>query len=374
MHRSSITLGLVLMLGCGTNAKPKVQDQPNAVANPGTSDVQHTLQLVFSIALESVENDSRSTTVDQAVEYIQTRLAYFEKTNILVRSQGEKIVVELPAPPTDEIRQIKNIILKRALLEFKLVDESEVNGFVRNDFMKRQYGFSKNDPKADELAITADIDQWMHGESRRGYVDYYLKAQDRAEFLSHEDADAAGCAPNGDSKDPAGRLCTISGRQVLSRYLAGVGVREPSLLADEKHQFAYERVVSHHDANVEPYWRTYWLHREVTVSGKHVQTASVIWNEISSKPEVLIKFTDTGTSLFSELTATNTGRKLAIVLDGTVTAAPTIQARIPGGTVTISMGGTNAQQARLDAQDLATLLGAGAIPALRFDSEKHLTE
>lgn len=141
MHRSSITLGLVLMLGCGTNAKPKVQAQPKAGASPGTSDVQHTLQLVFSIDLESVENDSRSTTVDQAVEYILTRLAYFKKTNILVRSQGEKIVVELPASPADEIRQIKNIILKRALLEFKLVDESEVNGFVRNDFMKRQYGF-----------------------------------------------------------------------------------------------------------------------------------------------------------------------------------------------------------------------------------------
>jgi SecD/SecF fusion protein len=74
--------------------------------------------------------------------------------------------------------------------------------------------------------------------------------------------------------------------------------------------------------------------------------------------QVAIEFTATGARIFGEVTEQNVGRRLAIILDGTVYSAPRINERIPGGRAVIT-----GQFTVDDARDLAIVLRAGALPA-----------
>ena len=74
--------------------------------------------------------------------------------------------------------------------------------------------------------------------------------------------------------------------------------------------------------------------------------------------QVSITFTATGGRIFGEVTEQNVGRRLAIVLDSTVCSSPRINERIPGGHAVIT-----GQFTAEDAQDLAIVLRAGALPA-----------
>ena len=68
--------------------------------------------------------------------------------------------------------------------------------------------------------------------------------------------------------------------------------------------------------------------------------------------------TDDGAREFARITGNNIGRRMAIILDGRVFSAPTIQSRIPNGSGVITGIGSLEE-----AKDLAIVLRAGALPA-----------
>lgn len=101
----------------------------------------------------------------------------------------------------------------------------------------------------------------------------------------------------------------------------------------------------------------YALKRDVVLTGDSLVDAGVVYNEYS-EPVVSFKFDPTGARIFSDITANNVGKQLAIVLDDNVYSAPRINERIPGGSGTITGNFT------VDtAKDLAIVLRAGSLPA-----------
>ncbi|MBI3320796.1 MAG: protein translocase subunit SecD [Candidatus Omnitrophica bacterium] len=74
-------------------------------------------------------------------------------------------------------------------------------------------------------------------------------------------------------------------------------------------------------------------------------------------PEVRFWLTKEGAKAFGRLTGANINRRLAIVLDGKVQSAPTIQSRIS------DQGRITGRFTREEAHDLAIVLRAGALPA-----------
>ncbi|MDO8525753.1 MAG: protein translocase subunit SecD [Candidatus Omnitrophota bacterium] len=76
------------------------------------------------------------------------------------------------------------------------------------------------------------------------------------------------------------------------------------------------------------------------------------------EPYVSLTFNAKGAQLFANVTATNVGKRLAIVLDGKVVSAPVIREAIPSGQAQIS-GNFSVEQAN----DLSVILRAGALPA-----------
>src|SRR5690606_2676851 len=77
-----------------------------------------------------------------------------------------------------------------------------------------------------------------------------------------------------------------------------------------------------------------------------------------SRPAVFMNMNGEGAKTWRRLTANNVGRQIAIVLDDYVLSAPNVETEIGGGSSVIS-GSFSIEEA----QDLANLLKAGALPA-----------
>lgn len=99
------------------------------------------------------------------------------------------------------------------------------------------------------------------------------------------------------------------------------------------------------------------LKRRVVVSGAQLDGAKGSYDENGS-PAVSFSFKTAGAKEFGNVTRENVGRRLAIVLDGKVLSAPTINSPITGGQGIIT-GNFTMQSAN----DLALMLRAGALPA-----------
>jgi preprotein translocase subunit SecD len=93
------------------------------------------------------------------------------------------------------------------------------------------------------------------------------------------------------------------------------------------------------------------------VTGDQLTSASQGYDE-NGAVAVNFRFNTAGARAFGETTATNRGRLFAIVLDGVVISAPRINEPIMGGSGQIT-GSYSVQEAN----DLANMLNAGALPA-----------
>ena len=99
--------------------------------------------------------------------------------------------------------------------------------------------------------------------------------------------------------------------------------------------------------------RFYVVEKRVMVSGELLDTAQASFDQ-NNRP---VSFTLAGAKRFGRVTGANIGRPFAIVLDGKVVSAPTIQSQIFGNgqiTGTFTVAETN---------ELALILRAGALPA-----------
>ncbi|MGH7395716.1 MAG: protein translocase subunit SecD, partial [Candidatus Methylomirabilales bacterium] len=124
----------------------------------------------------------------------------------------------------------------------------------------------------------------------------------------------------------------------------------------EGSQILYQRVL---DEKGNVIRRTpYLLEQKTLLTGDTLTSAEVRINRETNEPYVGIEFDRDGARIFSEVTEKNVGRRMAIVLDGTVYSAPRINERIPAGQAQIT-GRFTMEEAR----DLAIVLRAGALPA-----------
>ncbi|MCX6811662.1 MAG: protein translocase subunit SecD [Candidatus Berkelbacteria bacterium] len=98
------------------------------------------------------------------------------------------------------------------------------------------------------------------------------------------------------------------------------------------------------------------------LNGSHLTRAEVNFGGTNSAttsggPEISITFTSDGAKLFKDITTRNVSKPVAIVLDGEIISAPTVQSVIEDGKAVIT-GKFTVQEAK----DLAIQLNAGALP------------
>ncbi|MDQ7071718.1 MAG: protein translocase subunit SecD [Rhodobacterales bacterium] len=111
----------------------------------------------------------------------------------------------------------------------------------------------------------------------------------------------------------------------------------------------------------------YILEKAPVVTGEELTDAQPAFDQ-NGAPSVSFRFNAAGGRKFGIYTAENIGSPFAIVLDGAVISAPTIQSHIPGGSGIIT-----GQFSVEETTNLAVLLRAGALPAgLDFLEERTI--
>ena len=123
----------------------------------------------------------------------------------------------------------------------------------------------------------------------------------------------------------------------------------------EGSEILFETVIS--DTDTRSYSVPYLVKKDAALTGDVLQDARVTIGDFN-EPIVGVTFDSKGAREFEQVTGANVGKRMAIVLDGTVYSAPVIRDRISGGRAVIEgVFTTN------EANDLAVILRAGALPA-----------
>ncbi len=250
--------------------------------------------------LDNYIRDLKKKTVEQSIETIRNRVDEFGVSEPSITAQGDDRIL-IQLPGLKDALQAKELINKTARLEFMIVSkEAATPGF---------------------MSKVADAIQ--KGEKDGGYS---LQSVKYSEYIKKINADL---------------------------------LKSNALPKNTKLLFQKAENAESMTASKVPYV----VETGLGLTGEDLKSATTGYGEYG-EPEVSLSFTSTGASKFADVTGTNIGRQMAVVLDDVVYTAPNIKDRIGGGNARITLGrGTNYDSQLKEANLISMALRAGALPA-----------
>ncbi|MCO4795122.1 MAG: hypothetical protein KC493_15500, partial [Bacteriovoracaceae bacterium] len=103
-------------------------------------------------------------------------------------------------------------------------------------------------------------------------------------------------------------------------------------------ELAFEKKVSKFNNEIES-MLPYLVESAPRLTGDQLADARVQIDQQKNEPYVSLDFKTQGAKIFEELTGSNVGKRMAIILDGNVYSAPNILTRIAGGRAQVTLGG-----------------------------------
>ncbi|MGO8969426.1 MAG: protein translocase subunit SecD [Myxococcaceae bacterium] len=245
----------------------------------------------------------KEESVDQAMLVIRRRIDKWGVAEVDVRKLGtDSIQISLPGRQDPE--QAKELIGTTAQLEFRMVDDT-------SPYFKQLLAESPPPPGSQIVLTQSEGFDQLQGPEREPLLLY-------------------------------ARPKTPAGREVL-----------------------LECVPSKTKKGACESYRTYLVDKTVPLTGESLAGADASVGQLGEF-EVNLSFDTQGGLEFGKLTEANVGKRMAIVLDENVNSAPRINEKIPNGRARITLGrGGNKSYAeqRQEAENLALVLKAGALPA-----------
>ena len=355
---------------------------------------------------EEYVKELRKNARDQSRVTVRNRVDELGVAMPTIAPHGEEgILVQLPGMFDPE--RAKKLLGRTAQLEFKMVDDK--SDFIRNLKSKLPEGikidyYTYSGPNDEPVTESFLIARGKGNEGKNQLLDFFNNVNEIEAFLKEKNVD----------KKVTEQIVTLARSDItpkerkeildLARPLLTSAVTPPPVKKEapkeeakkeEKKEEAepektepakspapandlaeFERLLrgkvpesreigfGRKEAQLEVEYRTYYLHSEVALTGDYITDASVRPDSETGQPEVGLNFDRTGATKFEKLTGAHVRERMAIVLEGEVSSAPVIQTRIGGGRARITLGATrNYNEALAEAQDLAVVLRAGALPA-----------
>jgi SecD/SecF fusion protein len=291
-------------------------------------DLQGGVHIVLEVDKTNLPEDEAIDVVERAMQVISNRVNEFGVAEPIIQKSGEdRIIVELPG--LKDINRAMTLINQTAQLEFKLLrDESELRTAIE---------------RIDALMAARDTDTTQTDTSASLFDN---TAAEQNPFLSLIDVSGSEIIVPASN---VGRVEEILARPDVQNFIPSGGeIRS----GNTKETVSGQRIRSYFYMNVVPELTG------ATLADAYPQTGT--GSDIGSMGVASVGFTttDDGARTFARVTGNNIGRRMAIILDGRVFSAPTIQGRIPNGRGEIT--GINSLE---EAKDLAIVLRAGALPA-----------
>ncbi len=317
--------------------------------------------------------DEAEDAINRTLEVLRNRIDQFGVSEPSITKQGSnRIVIELAG--VTSIQRAKNVISSTAQLEFKLVQEPDMVWSVLDDIDRvmrvKQKGdaLPEGDISATEEETAADTTEFADGgQAEEGEVsidDLFGEQTEEAE----EDTSLLVDQNTFSEKPFTALLRQIPGAGYIAVPTQNVRavqrtINLPEVQAvipsDSEFLFGTEPFVYGEDQ----FEKLYLTKKEPELLGEMLSDANVqisggAQSLSAGEPYVSMELNNEGAKVFSKVTGMNLDRQLAIVLDGKVASAPVIQTKITTGSAMIE--GTFSMD---EAQDLALILRAGALPA-----------
>jgi preprotein translocase subunit SecD len=309
---------------------------------------------------------TRAAALSHAAAVVRARLEALAVAPVSVTTRYDLIVVVLPAGDRPELATARWVIARPGRMVWKVVDDG-------SDYMKHVFGHvgsagrddTPSDEQAKRLGIHARFESWRDEAGAR-HNDYYLDAPDREESVPTGWAHRHGCAGK-PAPEPGKLRCTVTGRDLIERYLfgdrelgaTGLVAGDPTFRVPDDREIGFEPRDAEDGSRV---WRTYYLERRIALGGERISNAMPGSDPNTHAARVVIEFDVGGAKQLAELTRQHVGHKVAFVLDGVVKSAPVVATPILGGRLMTSLGGDPAQ-ATAEARLLAIVLRTGQLPA-----------
>ena len=307
-----------------------------------------------------------SEAIDRALTVIRTRIDEFGVAEPLVQKAGtDRIVVELPGVSDPE--RAKQIAMRTAFLAFQMTDK---NGEFRNALpaidralaaagvTAQTVGAAAGDTAARRAAPASAVEDILGGGARGA------------------DSSRAAAAGRGDSA-AADTLGNQLGQGPLSPLLFGGELPGEFLVAEEQ-MTVVDRMLSRPEAQRlfprgfvyrwgnEPMSRgarafrgLYILEERPIMTGEYLTNAVARLDPLYNRATVDFELTRRGGRIFERETGRHIQDHMAIVLDNVVQSQPPVIEGQIGSRGEIRLGSASLQEA----QDLALVLKAGALPA-----------
>jgi len=292
---------------------------------------------------DSVESQIRERAVGQAKDIVHRRIDELGLREASVSTRDEDIIIEVPGEDEASFRNIRDIIGQTARLEFKLLDDE-------TDF----FG-----PVA-KSATPENLPDGLRFERENAPV---------------------GVDENGETKSKTNTYAFIKRgeKETSNQTLARLKEWVATLDVPPDRELGYELVRDTDPTTLketESGWRTFFLKSRAEITGDLIRDAAAVPDQSQGsfgQWHVALTFTDQGGRIFERITGENIKRRFAIILDKRVESAPVIQARIPGGHATITLGSNDPEIQLRDARKLELVLRSGALPApITPSNEQHI--
>ena len=310
------------------------------------------------IALKDEADDA----INRVLEILQNRVDQFGVSEPTIQKQGKhRIVVELAGIQDSE--RARSLLQSTALLEFYLVKNIAVTNEIiaqLDDVLREKTDLSeqpepeqkptKKDEKDDESTTVSELfgdSEPVAGDTSLGTIDDIF-----------EDAPFSGLL----TALPGDMGIEEKNVYALKKLLTRPEVQLKLNNANGQFLFSQEAQSTTNVNAPEKYYRLYYLENKPELTGGIVDEARADLGTLGSgsagQPVVSLTMNSEGSRTWSRVTGANVGERIAIVLDKKVHMAPSIREKIPGGRTQIE-GFANINEA----QDIAIILRAGALPA-----------
>jgi preprotein translocase subunit SecD len=292
---------------------------------------------------DSVESQIRERAVGQAKDIVHRRIDELGLREAAVSTRDEDIIIEVPGEDEASFRNIRDIIGQTARLEFKLLDDE-------TDFFGPIAKSANPETLPDGLAfqresVAVGLDE--NGEAKVKQTTYvFMKKAEKA-----------------------------SSKETLNALKGWVQLQDMPPDREVGYEVVYD---TDHTSQkeVEAGYRTYFLKSRAEITGDLIRDAAAVPDQSQDsfgQWHVALTFTDQGGRIFERITGENIKRRFAIILDKKVESAPVIQAKIPGGHATITLGSNDPEVQLRDARKLELVLRSGALPApITPSNEQHI--
>ncbi|MFT5761328.1 MAG: SecD/SecF fusion protein [Polaribacter sp.] len=292
--------------------------------------------------------------IDTAFEVLRSRVDKFGVTQPSIQRVGNSGRIQIELPGAKDIDRVKKLLESTAKLQFwEVFTNTEVQNFFFEANTKITELLKDENPTANDSIKKDDIDNLL-GKNDSTEVN---NQKTLFTYLS------PNVAQNQEQISSLVAQAKVSDTATVNKLLKRKEVRAllPSNLRYVKFLWDYKaQPNADKTAEIIGLYAIKSNRKDVaTIEGDVIVDASQEFDQLGNKPEVSMTMNSTGSKQWEKMTTDNAGKFVAVVLDDYVYTAPSVNQPISGGRTSISGG----LMTITEAQDIATVLKAGKLPA-----------